>query len=68
MKKKFDCVEMKNMIQTKLRLQREGMSDQAIQDQVEEELAVSQSPVAKYWRAISGKRGAVHQPRSVAKC
>ena len=56
MKKDFDCVEMKNLIQQKLREQRKGMTDKNIEAQIERGLEISQTPIAQLWRRIQKKR------------
>ena len=68
MKKKFDCVEMKDEIQRKLHMRRAGMSDRVVQAQLEKELKESPSPVARYWRAISGDKVGAPRDRSMVKC
>jgi hypothetical protein len=55
-KKEFDCVEMKNEIQQKLSQQRKRMSDAEIEEQMEQKLRTSQSPMAKLWRKIEKKK------------
>ena len=56
MKKDFDCVEMKNLIQQKLREQRKGMTDKNIEAQIERGLEISQTPIAQLWRRIRKKK------------
>jgi hypothetical protein len=51
--KTFDCVRMKNEIQTKLLRQYAGLSDEQRAALIERELAVSASPVAKLWRRLT---------------
>jgi hypothetical protein len=50
--KQFDCVEMKNAIQTQLRKEHEGLSDEQIIRRRREWLQTSDDPLAKWWRAI----------------
>ena len=51
-KKTFDCVEMKNAIQARLRKQREGLTDEEVRRQIAEFLATSDDLVARKWRRI----------------
>ena len=51
-KKTFDCVEMKNAIQARLRKQREGLTDEEVRRQIAEFLATSDDIVARKWRRI----------------
>lgn len=51
--KRFDCVQMKNEIQVKMLRQYRGMSDGEVQRAMEQELATSDSPVARFWRRIT---------------
>ena len=50
--KTFDCVEMKDEIQAKLRREREGMTDEEIRDHIRRKLESSSSPVARLWRKV----------------
>lgn len=50
--KKFDCVDMKNDIQSTLSKQWQGMKDADIEVQIREDLEKSQSSSAKLWRRI----------------
>lgn len=52
LQKTFDCVQMKNEIQSRLIKEREGMSDVEIEKAMEKKLKTSQSPVAELWRLI----------------
>lgn len=51
-RKDFDCVEMKNAIQARLRDEREDMTDAEIRAEIREKLASSNHPVAAKWRQI----------------
>ncbi len=55
-KKHFDCVEMKDQIQQKLREERKGMSDKEIEVRIEQKLKTSQSPIAAFWRRIEKRQ------------
>jgi len=50
--KRFDCVEMKNAIQSKLVMRRSGMSPAEFVDDVEKSLKTSKDPIGQYWRRI----------------
>jgi len=55
--KAFDCVEMKNAIQSQLRKEYEGLDEREIIRRRRQWLETSDSPVAKWWRSIeAGKR------------
>jgi len=55
-KKTFDCVELKNIIQSKLLKEYQGMKiDKAIEYSWQK-LQSSQSPVAKLWRQLQERR------------
>ena len=51
--KKFDCVEMKDSIQGRLRKKHRGLSQDAIARQRQEWLNRSDAPLAKWWRSLS---------------
>jgi type VI protein secretion system component VasK len=51
--KRFDCVQMKNDIQAGMRHKYRGMTDAEIQADIEQQLATSDSPVAKLWRQVA---------------
>lgn len=50
--KRFDCVEMKNAIQSKLVMRRSGMSPEEFIADVEISLKTSKDPIGQYWRSI----------------
>lgn len=54
--KAFDCVEMKDAIQRKLREERSGMTDEQQREALREQLDTSQSTVAVWWRKIRAER------------
>jgi len=55
-KKTFDCVELKNKIQSELLKEYQGMkTDEAIEHSWQK-LQSSQSPVAKLWRQLQERR------------
>ena len=56
--KKFDCVAMKNKIQSQLLSQWQSMEDADIESQIRDSLGKSQSSSAKLWRRIEKKRSA----------
>lgn len=51
--KEFDCVEMKNRIQEKLRQENAGLTDEEIQNRFRHFLETSDDPVAQKWREIA---------------
>ncbi len=51
-KKTFDCVEMKNAIQAKLREKHAGLSDEEIARQRRRWLETSDDPLARWWRSL----------------
>ena len=61
--KKFDCVQMKNDIQARLRTQWQGLTEEEIRARVREHLETSESSVAKWWRAIQAARPRTGEPR-----
>ena len=54
--KSFDCVEMKNEIQAKLRKECEGLSESEIARRRQQWLETSDSPVAKWWRSMRASK------------
>ncbi|RJP25129.1 MAG: hypothetical protein C4527_17525 [Candidatus Omnitrophota bacterium] len=56
MKKKFDCVEMKNAIQAQLRKEYEGLSDEEIRTRIKHKLETSDTPAARLWRRLTSKQ------------
>ena len=55
-KKSFDCVEMKNAIQERLRKESEGLDEEEIARRRQQWLATSDSSLAKWWRAVKAKQ------------
>ena len=56
--KQFDCIEMKNGIQRKLREKHKGMAEVEIHRQFVREMETSDSPVARWWRKVRDRQGA----------
>ena len=56
--KQFDCVEMKNEIQRKLREKQKGMSDHEIREGFLRELETSDSSIARWWRRVRERQAA----------
>ena len=52
-KKAFDCVEMKNAIQAKLRKEYEGLTPEEVNEKRREKLATSDDVVARKWRRLA---------------
>jgi hypothetical protein len=50
-KKSFDCVEMKNEAQARLREKYKGLNDEEIDRRRRKWLETSDSPVARWWRS-----------------
>ena len=65
--KHFDCVKMKNDIQARMLRKYRGMTDAEIQADMEHDLATSNSPVAQFWRRITGKTEPVQVAEAPAK-
>lgn len=53
--KEFDCVRVKDEIQARLTRQWRGLTDKQIRRRIQDQLATSQSPMAKLWRSAEGK-------------
>ena len=53
--KQFDCVQMKNDIQARMRRRYAGWTDEERQADIERRLAESDSPVGRLWRDLTGK-------------
>lgn len=51
--KNFDCVAMKNAIQERLVIRRKGMNAAEFMADVEQSLAHSNAPIARFWRQIN---------------
>jgi hypothetical protein len=54
--KSFDCVEMKNAIQARLREKYAGLTDVEIESRRRHWLETSDHPLARWWRAIDATR------------
>ncbi len=52
MKKNFDCVEMKDAIQQRMRRQMEGLSGEQRRAVLRDALEKSPSPIGDLWRAL----------------
>ena len=50
--KKFDCVKMKDEIQARLLAEYRGLSDEEVTRRMHRKLEASDSPAARWWRAI----------------
>jgi len=50
--KPFDCVRMKDEIQTRLAREHSGLTDAQVRRRVLRRLAVSKSPIARLWRSL----------------
>lgn len=54
--KTFDCVEMKDAIQAKLREERAGMTEEQIRNTVRHELETSDDPLARLWQTLTARK------------
>ncbi|NQT86651.1 hypothetical protein HQ560_07805 [bacterium] len=54
--KAFDCVEMKNAIQARLRRERAGMFEEDVRAAVRRELATGSDPLARLWQTLDARR------------
>jgi hypothetical protein len=54
--KPLHCVEMKSVIQAKLRKQHEGLSEEEIQRRRRVWLGTSDEPLAKWWRSVQAAK------------
>jgi len=50
--KTFDCVQMKDEIQARLRAEWQGLTEEEIRAKVPEHLETSDSSIAKWWRSV----------------
>ena len=53
MKKTFDCVQMKDRIQQRLRKQEFGQTPGQIRAEIQDTLSRSHSPIGELWRSLS---------------
>ncbi len=53
--KKFDCVEMKNQIQSEMMKECEGLSEAEILERRRIQMETSDDPLAKKWRQLGAK-------------
>lgn len=58
-KKKLDCLRMKREIQAKLHKKWAGLTIDEIQAAIRQDLATSQSDMAKWWRSMEKAKGKV---------
>ena len=56
--KDFDCLKMKDEIQTKLRKEWQGLTDEQIRERIRHDLDTSEEPLAVWWRGVSSRRAA----------
>ena len=54
--KTFDCVEMKNGIQTQMHIEFAGLSDAEVRQRINQELVSSKSITARKWKNILNSR------------
>ena len=52
--KSFDCVEMKNAIQARLRDEQTGLSETEVQARARHKLESLDTPLGKLWRSLEG--------------
>jgi len=57
--KQFDCVQMKNEIQAKLRRRYAGLTDDERLAAIERHLTHADSPVGRLWRDLTSRAPAV---------
>jgi len=57
MKKRFDCVEMKDAVQARLNRAMEGLSGAQRREAIRKDLNASQSPIGEIWRSLTEGRG-----------
>lgn len=55
MKKKFDCVAMKNEIQHNLQNRWAGLANDQRRESIRRDLEGSSSPIGELWRHLSGQ-------------
>lgn len=55
MKKTFDCVQMKDRIQQRLRNQEAGQTPGQIRAEIQDTLSRSHSPIGELWRSLLQK-------------
>lgn len=60
--KKLDCLRLKRELQSRLHKKWKGMNTQQIQAAIEEDLATSQSPLAKWWRQTRKTQAKASRP------
>ena len=51
--KAFDCVKMKDRIQARLAREWRGLTDEQIRRRIRDEMAKSNDPISRLWRAAS---------------
>ncbi len=52
--KRFDCVVLKNRIQTEQAREWRALTDKQIRQRIRRRLAKSKSPIGRLWRALEG--------------
>jgi len=52
--KRFDCVQMKNRLQAAFLRDHRGLTPAELHERLQQELATSDSPAARFWRRIGG--------------
>ena len=60
--KSLDCVQMKNTIQARLRLEREGQREEEVHRNLLEWLETGVDGLARWWRSIPQSRASAHPP------
>jgi hypothetical protein len=53
--KAFDCVQYKDELQARLRLEYAGLTDEQVRRRIRRKLATSQGPIAKLWRTLEAR-------------
>lgn len=60
--KSLDCVKLKNAIQARLRLEREGQREEEVHRNRLEWLETGDDSLARWWRSISQARASARPP------
>jgi hypothetical protein len=60
--KPFDCVRYKDDLQTRLRGEYAGLTDEQVRRRIRQKLATSPGPIAKLWRTLEARDKAKAKP------
>ena len=67
MKKRIDCLKMKEELQQKLLHRFDGMTAAQMNAAIDAEMSASQTPIGRFWRRLTAESPSVSLPLAVCE-